>query len=244
MIKKPKHLQEPIQEDALDNEIQAADSAVGIGGAGGTGGAGGDLGGAGGDLGGMGGDLGGGMGGGDFGGGMGGGFGGATSTNLGIGPDVANLKLTDIGKIYTLKMIYSSTNSLLIYVNELLSIRSLPELLAIKDILMQTTDLFLIVSNNMDKYLTKLDQIIDDFRNLIQSVSKDLSDIAEKINTNKEKEITSVNEKEVNDKSKHEIPKDKPKPKEKPKENEKPEKNNNQQKEAPKQTNQKEVNKK
>jgi hypothetical protein len=120
----------------------------------------------------------------------------------------------------------------------------LPELLAIKDILMQTTDLFLIVSNNMDKYLTKLDQIIDDFRNLIQSVSKDLSDIAEKINTNKEKEITSVNEKEVNDKSKHEIPKDKPKPKEKAKENEKPEKNNNQQKEVPKQTNQKEVNKK
>jgi hypothetical protein len=234
MIKKPKHLQEPIQEDAIDNEIQAANSAVGIGGAGGG------AGGTGGDLGGIGGDLGGGMGGGDLGGGfsggMGGGFGGATSTNLGIGPDVANLKLTDIGKIYTLKMIYSSTNSLLIYVNELLSIKTLPELLAIKDILMQTTDLFLIVSNNMDKYLTKLDQIIDDFRNLIQSVSKDLSDIAEKINTNKEKQITSVNEKEVNDKSKHEIPKDKPKPKEKSKENEKHEKNNNQQKETVKQT--------
>jgi Skp family chaperone for outer membrane proteins len=98
---------------------------------------------------------------------------------------------------------------------------------------MQTTDLFLIVSNHMDKYLNKLDQIIDDFRNLIQSVSKDLSDIADKINTNKKQEISSVNEKEVNDKSKHEIPKDKPKPKE----NEKPEKNNNNhEKEAAKQT--------
>jgi NADPH-dependent 7-cyano-7-deazaguanine reductase QueF-like protein len=206
MIKKPTYLQEPIQEDTLDNEIKAADTAVGI--SGNT--AGGDLGNMNtGDLGGMGGDLGGI--GGDYGAGGIGGFGGATSTNLGIGPDVANLKLTDIGKIYTLKMIYSATNSLLIYVNELLSIKTLPELLAIKDILMQTTDLFLIVSNNMDKYLTKLDQIIDDFRNLIQSVSKDLSEIAEKINTNKEKEISSVNEKEVNDKSKHVIPKDKPK---------------------------------
>jgi len=234
MIKKPKHLQEPIQEDALDNEIQAADAAVGIGGAAG---AGSELGGMGGDLGAGGGDFGAGGIGGDL-GGIGGGFGGATTTNLGIGPDVTNLKLTDIGKIYTLKMIYSATNSLLIYVNELLSIKTLPELLAIKDILMQTTDLFLIVSNHMDKYLNKLDQIIDDFRNLIQSVSKDLSDIADKINTNKKQEISSVNEKEVNDKSKHEIPK------EKPKENQKPEKNNDHQKETTKQTKQKEVTKK
>ncbi len=74
------------------------------------------------------------------------------------------LNLTDLGKIYTLNKVYSILNNLNNYVDDLLTINNKStDLEKIKFQLSMNLDIFVLLSNNLDQYVDKLDEIINDF---------------------------------------------------------------------------------
>ena len=91
-----------------------------------------------------------------------------------------DLSLTDIGKTYVLRKIYSTLNQLIKYVMDVQAAVDDKNLVKILSDLQTAKDLFVLLANNIEKYLDRLDSIIDYYRQFIVQVTKNIDSIIEK----------------------------------------------------------------
>lgn len=108
------------------------------------------------------------------GGGLDGGLGGTPGGGLDGGMNNAgnNYTLTDLGKIYSLNKIYQVLNQLNTYIDMINARVNNKKFLEIKDQLIDMQDVFVLISNNIDQYIDKLEPIIRLFTIYIKGVSK------------------------------------------------------------------------
>jgi len=126
-------------------------------------------------------EAGGGAAGGEAGGGdVGGGAGGEDI--FGGGESEPEYSLTDIGRVYILKKIYESLRQLLDYAIAIQNVKTSPEISKIIADIVQARDLFILLSSNIDKYLDRLDSIINEYRKFIKDVTTKLYKYAEENN--------------------------------------------------------------
>ena len=88
-----------------------------------------------------------------------------------------DLSLTDIGKTYVLRKIYSTLVQLIDYVMNLQTSVDDKALTQILSDLQTAKDLFVLLANNIEKYLSRLDSIIDYYRQFIIEVTKNIETI-------------------------------------------------------------------
>lgn len=87
------------------------------------------------------------------------------------------LNLTELGRVYTLKRIYSIMKSLNDYVDDAITKYSKDQnLVKIKTQIVNMQDLFVLLSSNIEKYTDKLEKIIATYNEYIVTVSKLLSE--------------------------------------------------------------------
>ncbi len=88
----------------------------------------------------------------------------------------SELNLTELGRVYTLKRIYSILKSLNTYVDDaLIKYNNEPNLVKIKTQVVNMQDLFVLLSSNIEKYTDKLEEIISSYNEYIITVTKLLS---------------------------------------------------------------------
>jgi len=97
---------------------------------------------------------------------------GDESDLLGGNSNEPDYTLTDIGKTYILEKVYDSLNDLLIYCNFLYRESSKKEIEKIRNDIFQAKELFVLLSSNIDKYMDKLDSIINEYRKFVSVTSK------------------------------------------------------------------------
>lgn len=87
-----------------------------------------------------------------------------------------SLSLTQLGSVYTIERINSSLKSLDLYIDDaIIKYPKSTELVNLKMQLSDIEDKFILLSNNIEKYLDKLDYIIEIYREYIVTLSKYLS---------------------------------------------------------------------
>jgi len=119
--------------------------------------------------------------GGDVGGDIGGAGGGEDIFGGGGEPE-PEYSLTDIGRVYILKKIYESLRQLLDYAITIQNLKTSKTINKVISDIVQARDLFILLSSNIDKYLDRLDSIIDEYRKFIKSATSILYKYAEENN--------------------------------------------------------------
>jgi len=89
------------------------------------------------------------------------------------GGEEPEYSLTDIGRVYILKKIYESLRQLLDYANDIQNVKPSKRISKLISDIVQARDLFVVLGNNIDKYLDRLDSIIDQYRKFIK-ISTDI----------------------------------------------------------------------
>ena len=97
--------------------------------------------------------------------------------------------LTDIGKVFVLKKTFSTIGSLIGYAQDILKQNTSQEVEKLVKNLIDAQDYLYVVANNIDKYLTKIDTILDLYTKLIKQTSKILNKYSQEIEDEKEGKV-------------------------------------------------------
>ena len=96
----------------------------------------------------------------------------------GGGDSEPDYSLTDIGKVYVLKKVYTSLDTLLSYCDTIQKLKYNKKIDKVREDLIQSKELFVLLSSNIDKYMDKLDTIINEYRKIVNKISSFLYEYA------------------------------------------------------------------
>jgi len=95
-----------------------------------------------------------------------------SSDLFGTSDQDSGYSLTDIGKVYTLKRTFSTISSLIGYGQDIIKKHDNPEVNKLVKSLIEVQDYLFVVASNIDKYLDKIDTILELYTKLIKEVTK------------------------------------------------------------------------